>query len=194
MVYKQYELLDTPDFTPHCTHSWTKVAGLPCSHVIKERMSAPECILYIEDVHPHWRFTKPDVPAILSIDQVVTALLIQPSDIDPILLIQEPTVARTRGRPMGAIVELPSMEESSTQRNPSGFERVEGTIPVRRSVATRGRVATRGTRRRGNGGAREVRRWVEGRVKGRVKGQVRIEEERRVEERVEGRQAGTEGE
>ena len=91
------------------------MARLPCNNVIKEKISAPKCILYVEDVHFHWRFTKPDVSDILSIDQVVTAFLIQPSDIDLILLIQESTVAKTCGWPMGAIVELLSMEKSSTQ-------------------------------------------------------------------------------
>lgn len=184
MVYKQYELLDTPKFTPHRTHSWSKVAGLPCNHVIKKRMSAPKCILFIDNVHPYWRFTKPNIPAILAIDQILTALLDQQLNIDPMLLIQEPAVARTRGRPMGAIVELPSMEENSTQQNPSEFERVERTIPVRRLVATRGRVATRETRRQGNGWGKEGRR-TRGRVKKRVEEQVEGHIQGRVERHVE---------
>lgn len=97
---------------------------------------------------------------------------------------------------MGAIVELLSMEKRSIQWNLFGFERVEETIPVKHSVATRGRVATHGTRWRGNSGARRVKRQVKGRVKRRVKGQVeeQIEEKKRVKKRVEGQQIGTEGE
>lgn len=68
-----------------------------------KKMSASKCILYIENVYLYWNFTKPNVSAILSINQVLTAFLIQPLNIDSILLIQEPTVARTRGRLINAI-------------------------------------------------------------------------------------------
>ena len=46
-----------------CTHAFTRTMGLPCSHIIEARMNAVDEELGripIDDVHPHWRFRKPD--------------------------------------------------------------------------------------------------------------------------------------
>ena len=180
MIYNQYKLIDTPDWSPNCTHSWSRVAGLPCSHIIKIRMESSERILFISDIHPHWRYVKPPIDDALTLiidsinPTIATASMIT---IDPILLIQEPAVARTRGRPVGTTIEPPSQrdigmkelieenvsgsapipteslsqreqqEEISTQRNPSQFEIVEGIVPERQPAFIRGMVATRGLRR-----------------------------------------------
>lgn len=48
---------------PSCTRVFAKTMGLPCSHIIKSRMEAIDGGLgriLIDDVHPHWRFKKPD--------------------------------------------------------------------------------------------------------------------------------------
>ena len=120
-------------------------------------MRSPTETLLLEDVHPLWHFTRP-VPS-------------EPSVIDSILLIREPAVARTRGRPMGSTIQLPNQadlteevnfapeavvstidrqNETSTQRNPSQYEIAENIVPERHQASTRGRVvgrvAARGSR------------------------------------------------
>ena len=48
---------------PACTHTFSRTMGLPCSHVIELRMNAVDEELgriLLTDVHPHWRFRKPE--------------------------------------------------------------------------------------------------------------------------------------
>lgn len=134
-------------------------------------MRSPSEMILLEDVHPHWHFVKP--------------VLFASAVIDPTLFVREPAVARTRGRPMGSTIkplsqsalmeemtEIPDpierQEEISTQRDPSLFEIVEDIVPERaeREIpSTRGRVASRGGRERGQG-----RIWGGGRGRGRGRG------------------------
>lgn len=153
-MLKQFSYLNNTPERPHiaqCSKTWTTVMGLPCSHLIKERLSTPPGILKIEDIHPHWRFVKPSIE-----DRTPPS----PSVIDPLLQVQEPTMARARGRPAGSSIQPPTQaqlaEEASTQRMPSEFERVEANIggqPLAQAqrASVRGRVNTRRPRGRPRG-------------------------------------------
>lgn len=132
-------------------------------------------MLLLKDVYFHWHFVK-----------------LTPSTsfvIDLALLIREPAVARTRGRPMESIVQLPSqedMEDATTetepvsliqrqknafiQRNSSHLEITKNIVPERQLVFTKNWVADRARGRgrgRGRGQARQGRairgegsRWI----------------------------------
>ena len=43
-----------------CTRSFATTMGLPCAHMIEACMKTPEARLSLDDVHPHWRFKKPE--------------------------------------------------------------------------------------------------------------------------------------
>ncbi|KAG6019067.1 hypothetical protein E4U40_007465 [Claviceps sp. LM458 group G5] len=59
-----------------CSHRFTQVYGLPCSHVIFQRLAAEEP-LRVDDVHPRWLLRKP-----LHVDE-------------PLLLINDPDIVQT---------------------------------------------------------------------------------------------------
>lgn len=55
-ISEQYSLVvDSPTALTPCTHTFTTVMGLPCSHKIQSRMYETAGCLLLEDVHPHWR-------------------------------------------------------------------------------------------------------------------------------------------
>lgn len=108
---------DQPTVLPACTKSFSTLLGLPCAHVIQERLATTSCLL-IADVHPHWRFDKSDVSTIIAATN------------DSLLHIYDSEVVRTRGRPMGSENRTRREEafEESTIRQPSQFQQVEGEI------------------------------------------------------------------
>ena len=84
------------------------------------------------------------------------------------LLIQKSAVARTCKWLISVIVELPSMEKSSTQQNLFEFEKVKETIPVKYLVVIQDRVATRETCWQDNNWGRKSKKIRE-KVKRRVR-------------------------
>ncbi|KAL9043025.1 MAG: hypothetical protein Q9214_003618 [Letrouitia sp. 1 TL-2023] len=126
--------------------------GLPCAYTIEVRLlELPDRsgAIHLADIHDHWLFERPHVPR----------GLLPPSEPaipvpDPLLLIQNPPVARPRGRPAASTVQEPTAAqlqyENSTQRDPSQFELVERNIQRQRG-GNRGRGAPGGARGRARG-------------------------------------------
>ena len=115
-----------------CTGVTKRTQGIPCIHDIKRLYDSGQS-LQMTDFHVHWHICP------------------QNNDpIDPRLLVREPVVVRSRGRPVAS---------SSTRREPSSFERTEQAI--NRQIR-----AQRGSRRGGQGGGRRG-----GRRGGRTDGQ-----------------------
>ena len=110
-------------------------------------------MLQRDDIHVKWWFQRPP-------EQAHRHDTPPPNVIDPLLLVHEPEiVARPRGRPTIAMrnerlqTERAQREaNNSTQREPSGFERIEEAL---NGPSTRGRGRGRGVARargRGRGG------------------------------------------
>ena len=94
---------------PECTGVTRLTMGFPCIHTIKEYFDRNQS-LQLHQFHQHWRLYEDDnLPRV-----------------DPRNLILEPVVARPRDRPSGAINATQSqqtaLEDSSTRRDPSGFD------------------------------------------------------------------------
>lgn len=97
-VQEQRQLLQKPHRAP-CSHVFTSSLGLPCSHTLKQLEEERQSLL-LEHFHPHWHL-KRDVAQpqpVLEPDRVASQL------------------PQSRIQP-----------ETGTRREPSGFERVEGT-------------------------------------------------------------------
>jgi hypothetical protein len=111
-----------------CTGATTRTLGIPCIHVIKSHVDEQRP-LSIDQFHRHWHLHAPET--------------LPP--VDPRLLLLEPRVNRTRGRPAGAINRPTAQELSqarSTQRDPSSFEYV---LEEGRGGRGRGRGRGRGS-------------------------------------------------
>ena len=139
---------------PPCKHIFTTTTGLPCSHRIHDRMfdRAGGGTIPLEDVHPHWRFDKPPVrnEAIAEIGNT------PPPDDNVDMRIRSPDVIMGKERPRGYLGPLTRSEqrfEDSSQREPSGFERVENALQSQLPHRPRGRPRGSG-RERGRGGTR----------------------------------------
>jgi hypothetical protein len=126
-----------------CTGVTRRTRGIPCIHKIKECFEAQRS-LSVNDFHLHWHLYEAQ-------DTI---------QIDPRLLVLEPRVVRSRGRPAGSLNRIiPSSQmtasqqgpapsqDSSTRRDPSRFERV-----ISQEAANRG--GRGGRRGRGNARAR----------------------------------------
>lgn len=119
-ILTQYNLLsDRPTAIPACQESFTSSTGLLCSHKIQERLYEGRQLL-VEDVYPHWRFDRAPVTV----------------NNNPHLLIQESEIARTWGRPPGAENRRQQAFETSTNREPSLFERLEAETGTTTSGST----------------------------------------------------------
>ena len=105
-----------------CTKTFTTIMGLPCGHdVIELLKSDPPGVIKLDDIHPHWRYQKPQVTA-EGLEEVVGAL----EDVDPLLRVRDPAVVRTKGRPTGSGNKRKAAEhERSTHRDLSGFEHAD---------------------------------------------------------------------
>ena len=57
-VYEQKQILDRKQQSRICTQSYQESMGLPCCHIIQERLRRGE-ILYLHDFHSHWFFAVP---------------------------------------------------------------------------------------------------------------------------------------
>jgi hypothetical protein len=83
--------------------SFTAATGLPCAHVIQERLYE-DGALNLEGFHPHWFFDKPSAserPFLADID-----------------LILDPEIVKAKGRPKGGVGK-PKNIDKSTERNSS---------------------------------------------------------------------------
>lgn len=72
-----------------CTCAIKKSMGLPCFHIVSQRLAHPGNIL-LEDIHPFWWYNRPDASTSSSIA----------TQVRPIIL--NPAVVRGKGRPKGA--------------------------------------------------------------------------------------------
>ena len=65
-IYDQYLLVIRAKKKPEehalkpCQRIFATTMGLPCAHMIVAALNTEEKKLLLEDVHPHWRFKKPD--------------------------------------------------------------------------------------------------------------------------------------
>ena len=81
----------------------------------------PPGVIKLDDIHPHWRYQKPQVTA-EGLEEVVEAL----ENVDPLLRVRDPAVVRTKGRPAGSGNKRKTAEhERSTHRDLSGFEHAD---------------------------------------------------------------------
>ena len=139
-----------------CTRYFTTTMGLPCAHVMEQRMLEAAGVLKLEDIHSHWRLDKEnDDTRSNTINENANV-----SDEDgantELLLINEPAIAKPLGRPPGAKNKKRTRYEAfedSTQREPSGFERTQASGRKRAQGASQG--GARGGEARGGarGGA-----------------------------------------
>jgi hypothetical protein len=103
-VEEQRKLLlkTDPPPSPTCTGSFSKSLGLPCVHVLKNLLDQNQ-VLQLEHFHSHWHLNREGAPQ----------LLLEPRQrIDP-------------------VITNSTIPQSSTRREPSGFEAVEAAIQPR---------------------------------------------------------------
>lgn len=128
-----------------CTGTFTKTMGLPCAHKIQERWydRAGGNVLKLEDIHPHWRFTKPpqtrqatagqeDNTAGDNNDEVTEVRGTPPETPSPspedrqlpddILRVQEPAIVKSKGRPRGSLNKAWAAPSQSQRRRQIVFE------------------------------------------------------------------------
>ena len=188
-IYSQYELMKLADKEPRnlkeCTRTFVTTMGLPCSHMIREASEGEEKKLLLEDVHPHWRFKKPessrltptndffsdpqpesselskrpfyepppetfddsatdslpDVDELIRnrtrLDSPIASSISEDNDLNDLLNIAEPEIAKAKGRPRGSQNKKGTMTRAekkaakSTKRDLSGFEHVEREYEAR---------------------------------------------------------------
>jgi hypothetical protein len=117
-ILGQHQRLSTLPLV-QCTNEFTQSMGLPCAHILLDRQYQNDKI-HLHDIHPHWYFVRPD-PSTPS------------TQVQPGSLIQEPLVAKPKGRPVGS--KNKNQPLSSTRREPSSFE-----LPTRRRQGLRPRA------------------------------------------------------
>jgi hypothetical protein len=120
-IWKQKHLLSKPEPLAPCTGAFQSSMGMPCAHQIQALLRENRS-LTLEDVHGHWHFL-PRTPEVA-----------QP-------LVLEPAIAETRDQPEAAAKERrrPGLNRAararqitSTLRQPSAFERIDGPAASRR--------------------------------------------------------------
>ena len=134
-VLPHYLKVLNKDMKP-CTKYFTTTMGLPCAHVIEQRMSEAAGVLMIEDIHPHWLLEKAiprsdqapeDDSDADSSSEIDSDVVIDPTDLE-LLHVNDPARVKPRGRPSGARNKSKKKRthqeafEDSTQREPSQFE------------------------------------------------------------------------
>ena len=85
--------------------------GLPCYHIVLERLANPGHILP-EDIHPFWWYKRPK-------PNTASAIAVQ-----TLLVILNPAVVRGKGRPRGSKNKEKGHGVTATRRDPSQFEYV----------------------------------------------------------------------
>jgi len=133
-----------PTAIVRCTGTFTRTMGLPCAHKIQERWydRAGGNVLKLEDIHPHWRFTKPpqtrqateeqedynmggnDVTEVRGTPPGTPPPPSSPEDRtvpDNILRVQEPAVVKPKGRPRGSLNKAWAAPSQSQRRRQIAF-------------------------------------------------------------------------
>jgi hypothetical protein len=147
LVNAQFQRLKCePTAIVSCTGTFTKTMGLPCAHKIQERWydRAGGNILKLEDIHPHWRFTKPPQTRRATAGQEDHAMGgddnagvpgIQPPPPDDngshedetlpddILRVQEPAVVKPKDRPRGLLNKAWAAPSQSQRRRQQTLDR-----------------------------------------------------------------------
>jgi hypothetical protein len=152
LVNAQFQCLKCePTVIVSCTGTFTKTMGLPCAHKIQERWydRAGGNILKLEDIHPHWRFTKPAQTRSATAGQEDHAMggdddadvpgtpPPPPEDAPPeddgshedetlpddILRVQEPAVVKRKGRPRGSLNKAWAAPSQSQRRRQQALDR-----------------------------------------------------------------------
>ena len=117
--------------------------GLPCSHRLKE-LNLGGQVLQAEDLHPHWRYSKPRMLCFPANDETRThitpddvdsnsalvplistedpASQLQDEELDEVLNVEEPSIVRGKGRPKGSANKRQKTFDNSTRCEPSMFE------------------------------------------------------------------------
>lgn len=178
ILHEYQALTSNPTALPRCSKTFSTISGLPCKHIIQERIYTPPGVIKLADVHPHWRFKKPSTDVNpeppneavnpdphTQIDPAdpdphnqndTTAPNLDPHDfsandaVNSLLLVQNPPICRSKGRPVGALnrTRREVAFESSTQREPSAFEHVQTDVNL--PIRRRGRPPGSGSRTRGS--------------------------------------------
>ena len=97
-----------------CTCSIQQSMGLPCYHTIWQRKLSSG-VIYLEDIHPHWYFSRPEPGLALAISHPLPVL--------------EPLIVQGKGRPRGALGIGGRVAPTNTRREPSAFELPSSLIP-----------------------------------------------------------------
>lgn len=124
-----------------CTGTFTTSMGLPCAHIIQERLANNQ-LLDLNDIHQHWWINNYHLPLQSQVEnednslsqlleefrQQYTSWSVSQQEVaqnklvslirEPSTVLLDPTVQRTKGRPAGSLNKI----QSSTRRNPSAFE------------------------------------------------------------------------
>lgn len=153
------EQLEKCDDTSVWTSRFTTSLGLPCGHVVKDRM-IQNGHLVMTDFDSHWWLEKPtNLPVVPSLGaritdldelfvQIRSAFVAGPTHRQlemmeqlralakhgPSFRFGDPSTAVTRGRPTGAL----NKRKHDTRRDPSGFELVEGSVTIKRKCGACG--------------------------------------------------------
>jgi hypothetical protein len=121
-----------------CSGSIMRVYGVPCAHVLDEKISVGG-MLEIEDFSRQWWLDDVYCVPVYSVDNeferirnltnagenAANSILVHLRAVGNTRNIANPTVPRTKGRPRGAF-------NRTTTREPSGFEHIEGAVGRRR--------------------------------------------------------------
>ena len=116
LIHKQYQLIQTSNYSTNCINAWRVILEFFCNHVIQKRMNFPIAMILFKNVHSHEHFIK-----------FVSSVF---SFIDFILLIKEPAVTKTRGRPMKSIIKSPSQSVLKDVGNLTNIESINNIEPV----------------------------------------------------------------
>jgi hypothetical protein len=95
-----------------CSCTIRQSFGLPCHHEIWE-IKAINRTIQLEDIHPHWYFTREDEATSLELSRPLPVL--------------NPLVIQGRGRPRGALGGV--VRPTNTRREPSSFENPPSSAP-----------------------------------------------------------------
>jgi len=124
-----------------CSCSIQQSIGLLYYYTIWRRQQSVTKVIYLEDIHPHWHFTRPE-PSPTSTP-----------DIPPPLPVLDPLVIQGRGRPRGALGGVARVAPTNTRREPSVFEIPSSSAPptVNQPSAERVYIVNSGLTRLQNG-------------------------------------------
>jgi hypothetical protein len=100
--------------SPECQCLIQQSIGLPCYHKIWQR-KVESGVIQLEDIHPHWYFSRPEPSTYPWISHPLPVL--------------NPLPIQGRGRPRGALGGVARVAPTSTRREPSSFETPSSSAP-----------------------------------------------------------------